>query len=138
MSAVNSFIQTQSPAIQHSIPITQKTSEHNDDQSSTSATASNTHTSSSGNNITADKNKNSSGSTTKTPEEMESLVRKLNESIGPLSQSIKFGVDQNDVFYVSVISAKTGDVISRYPAEQAEKMLDASQEQLGVMLDTKG
>ena len=71
-------------------------------------------------------------------EKVEDLVKKLNDALGPISTSIKFGVDQQDVFYVSVIEAKTNRMIRRYPAEQAQDFLPKMQEVGGILFDSKG
>ena len=137
MNAVNSFIQTQTPALQNNIPTSQTTDNSGLGQSSKqNSIAKNNQNYSSSN--TSNKSSNSSNQTTRTLADTQNLVNKLNETIGSLSKSIKFGVDKNDIFFVSVISSKTGKVLSRYPAEQAEKALLTSQNQTGLMLDTKG
>ena len=71
-------------------------------------------------------------------EKVEDLVKKLNDALGPISTNIKFGVDQQDVFYVSVIEAKTNRMIRRYPAEQAQEFLPKMQEVGGILFDSKG
>ena len=70
--------------------------------------------------------------------EVEELVKKLNEAMTPLNPDIKFGVDQNDVFYVAAIDAKTDRVIRRFPAEQANDFLPKMQEVSGILFDSKG
>jgi len=71
-------------------------------------------------------------------EEVEDLVEKLNDAMAPISTSIKFGVDSQDVFYVSVIESKTHKMIRRFPAEQASDFLPKMQEVTGILFDTKG
>ena len=71
-------------------------------------------------------------------EEMEELVDKLNDAMAPISTSIKFGVDSQDIFYVSVIESKTHKMIRRFPAEQAFDFLPKMQEVTGILFDTKG
>ena len=71
-------------------------------------------------------------------EKVENLVKKLNDVFSPISTDIKFGVDQQDIFYVSVIEAKNNRVISRYPAEKAEGFLPKIQEMNGILFDSKG
>lgn len=71
-------------------------------------------------------------------EEMKELVKKLNEAMGPISTNIKFGVDSQDVFYVSVIESNTNKMIRRFPAEQAQQILPKMQEVSGVLFDSKG
>ena len=71
-------------------------------------------------------------------EKVEDLVKKLNNVFSPISTDIKFGVDQQDTFYVSVIEAKSNRIISRYPAEKAEGFLPKIQEMSGILFDSKG
>jgi len=70
--------------------------------------------------------------------DVEELVKKLNEAMTPLNPDIKFGVDQNDIFYVAAIDAKTNRVIRRFPAEQAQDFLPKMQEVSGILFDSKG
>jgi flagellar protein FlaG len=70
--------------------------------------------------------------------DVEDLVKKLNHAITPLSPDIKFGVDQNDIFYVAVIDVKTDKIIRRFPAEQAQDFLPKMQEVTGILFDSKG
>ena len=69
---------------------------------------------------------------------VEDLVKNLNTAVEPLNPDIKFGVDQNDVFYVAAIDAKTHRVIRRFPAEQAQELLPKMQEVSGILFDSKG
>ena len=71
-------------------------------------------------------------------EKVENLVKKLNDTIVPMSTSLKFGVDSEDIFYVSVIDTKTDKMIRRYPAEQAQGFLPKMQEVSGILFDSKG
>ena len=73
-----------------------------------------------------------------TQQEIQQQIKKLNESIGPLSTFIKFGVDKNDVFFVSVIDKKNNEVISRFPAAKAENIIQKLKEPIGIIFDTKG
>ena len=70
--------------------------------------------------------------------DVQDLVKKLNDAMTPLNPDIKFGVDQNDVFYVAAIDAKTNRVIRRFPAEQAQDFLPKMQEVTGILFDSKG
>ena len=70
--------------------------------------------------------------------DVEKLVKDLNRTLDPLNTSLKFGVDQQDVFYVSVIDKKTNHMIRRFPAEEAQKILPKMQEVNGVLFDSKG
>jgi flagellar protein FlaG len=70
--------------------------------------------------------------------DVEELVKKLNEAMTPLNPEIKFGVDKNDVFYVAAIDAKTHRMIRRFPAEQAQDFLPKMQEVTGILFDSKG
>lgn len=71
-------------------------------------------------------------------EAVEELVDKLNKAIEPMNTNIKFGVDSQDIFYVSVIEAKTNKMLRRYPAEQAAEFLPKMQEVTGILFDSKG
>ncbi len=71
-------------------------------------------------------------------EEMQDLVKKLNEAMGPISTNIRFGVDSQDIFYVSVIESESNKMIRRFPAEQAQQILPKMQEVNGVLFDSKG
>jgi len=70
--------------------------------------------------------------------DVQDLVSKLNDALAPLSTNLKFGVDSQDIFYVSVIEAQTNKMIRRFPAEQAQDFLPKMQEVSGILFDTKG
>ncbi|MEA2100610.1 MAG: flagellar protein FlaG [Campylobacterota bacterium] len=71
-------------------------------------------------------------------EEVEELVAQLNKAMSPISTSLKFGVDLDDIFYVSVIESETSKMIRRFPVEQAASFLPKMQEFTGVLFDSKG
>jgi flagellar protein FlaG len=71
-------------------------------------------------------------------EDMQNLVDQLNNALAPMSTNLQFGVDSQDVFYVSVIDQKTDKMISRFPAEQAQSFLPKMQEVTGILFDHKG
>ncbi|MEA1956427.1 MAG: flagellar protein FlaG [Campylobacterota bacterium] len=71
-------------------------------------------------------------------EEVESLVEQLNEAMAPMGTSLKFGVDKDDIFYVSVIDQKTDDLIRRFPAEKGMEILPKMLEVAGIFFDSKG
>jgi len=71
-------------------------------------------------------------------EKVESLVDDLNKAMEPMNTSLKFGVDRDDIFYVSVIESETNQMIRRFPAEKAESFLDKMQELTGMLFDSKG
>jgi flagellar protein FlaG len=71
-------------------------------------------------------------------EEVEELVEKLNDAMAPITTNLKVGVDMQDIFYVSVIEAKTDRMIRRFPAEQAFDFLPKMQEVTGILFDSKG
>ncbi len=73
-----------------------------------------------------------------TKSDVEKLVKDLNKALEPLSTNLKFGVDSQDVFYVSVIEAKTNKMIRRFPAEKAQEFLPKMQEVSGILFDSKG
>jgi len=70
--------------------------------------------------------------------DVESLVEQLNKSISPLNTDVKFGVDNDDIFYVSVIDTKTDKMIRRFPAEKGIEILPKMQEVTGILFDSKG
>ena len=71
-------------------------------------------------------------------EQVEKLVDELNKTMAPMNTNLKFGVDRDDVFYVSVIEAETSKMIRRFPAEQAANFLPKMQEVTGILFDSKG
>lgn len=71
-------------------------------------------------------------------EQVEDLVKQLNDALAPMSTNIKFGVDSQDIFYVSVIESETSKMLRRFPAEQAVDFLPKMQEVTGILFDTKG
>lgn len=71
-------------------------------------------------------------------EDVQELVDRLNEALSPISTNIKFGVDMQDIFYVSVIESKTNKMIRRFPAEEAQQVLPKMQELKGILLDSEG
>ena len=71
-------------------------------------------------------------------EDVQDLVNKLNEALAPMSTGIRFGVDSQDIFFVSVIESETSKVLRRFPAEQAQDFLPKMQEVSGMLFDTKG
>lgn len=71
-------------------------------------------------------------------DQMKELIDRLNRAISPFNTSIKFGVDMQDIFYVSVIDLQTSKMIRRFPAEEAVGFLPKIQELSGVLFDSKG
>ena len=71
-------------------------------------------------------------------EQVKDLVNQLNKAMAPMSTNVKFGVDAQDVFYVSVIESETSKMLRRFPAEQAADFLPKMQEVTGILFDTKG
>lgn len=71
-------------------------------------------------------------------EKVEELVKQLNDAMAPMNTNIKFGVDSQDIFYVSVIEEQTNKMIRRFPAEQAQDFLPKMQEVTGILFDSKG
>ena len=70
--------------------------------------------------------------------QVQDLVDQLNRAMAPMNTSIRFGVDSQDVFYVSVIESETSKMIRRFPAEQAADFLPKMQEVTGMLFDSKG
>ncbi len=71
-------------------------------------------------------------------EQVEDLVKELNNAMAPMNTNLKFGVDTNDVFYVSVVESETSKMMRRFPAEQAADFLPKMQEVTGILFDSKG
>jgi len=70
--------------------------------------------------------------------DVKDLVNQLNKAMAPISTSLKFGVDRDDIFYVSVIEEKSHKMIRRFPAEKAADFLPKMQEVTGILFDSKG
>ena len=73
-----------------------------------------------------------------TKEDVQDIVDKLNKAMAPINTDLKFGVDQQDVFYVSVIDTKSNKMIRRFPAEKAADFLPKMQEVSGILFDSRG
>jgi len=73
-----------------------------------------------------------------TTDDVKNIVDQLNTAMAPISTDLKFGVDSQDVFFVSVIDQKTDKIIRRFPAEKAQDLLPKMQEVSGILFDTKG
>jgi len=71
-------------------------------------------------------------------EQVQDLVNQLNKAMAPMNTSLRFGVDSQDIFYVSVIESETSRMIRRFPAEQAADFLPKMQEVTGMLFDSKG
>ncbi len=74
----------------------------------------------------------------KNEKDVQELVKDLNSALSVINTTLKFGVDKNDVFYVSVIDQKTNRVIRRWPAEEAKSLLPKVKEFSGIFVDQKG
>lgn len=72
-------------------------------------------------------------------DDVKDLVDTLNESLDPFDTYIRFGFDnKDDVFFVSVIDTNTNNIIRRFPAEQAEGLVNKMNEIVGIIFDEKG
>ena len=71
-------------------------------------------------------------------EQVQDLVDQLNQAMAPMNTNLRFGVDSQDIFYVSVIESETSRMIRRFPAEQAADFLPKMQEVTGMLFDSKG
>jgi len=71
-------------------------------------------------------------------QDVKDLVQKLNKAIEPMSTSLSFGVDTNNIFYVAVKETDSQKLIRRFPAEQAADFLPKMQEVTGILFDSKG
>ena len=73
-----------------------------------------------------------------TKEQVQDLVDQLNKAMQPMNTNLRFGVDAQDIFFVSVIESETSKMIRRFPAEQAADFLPKMQEVTGMLFDSKG
>jgi len=91
-------------------------------------------------NVVKELQKEASSTNTKinSKEQVKELVEQLNNAMAPMNTNLKFGVDSQDIFYVSVIEAQTNKMIRRFPAEQAADFLPKMQEVSGMLFDSKG
>ena len=71
-------------------------------------------------------------------QDVKDLVNQLNKAMSPMNTNLRFGVDSQDVFFVSVIESETSKLIRRFPAEQAADFLPKMQEVTGMLFDSKG
>ncbi|WP_324170788.1 flagellar protein FlaG [Sulfurimonas sp.] len=71
-------------------------------------------------------------------EQVQDLVNQLNNAMAPMNTNLKFGVDSQDIFFVSVIEEETSRIIRRFPAEQAQDFLPKMKEVIGILFDLKG
>lgn len=71
-------------------------------------------------------------------EQMDDLVEQLNKAISPFNTNIKFGVDTDDIFFVSVIETDSNKMLRRFPAEKAADFLPKMEELIGLLFDSKG
>ena len=81
-----------------------------------------------------------SGNDTKinSAKDVKELVDQLNKAMAPMNTNLKFGVDSQDIFFVSVIESETSKMIRRFPAEQAADFLPKMQEVSGMLFDSRG
>ena len=91
-------------------------------------------------NVVKELQKESSNTSSKinSKEQVEDLVKQLNNAMAPMNTNLKFGVDSQDIFYVSVIESQTNKMLRRFPAEQAADFLPKMQEVTGILFDTTG
>lgn len=89
-------------------------------------------------NLAKEQQKGASDQKINTKEDVQDLVAQLNKALAPMNTNIKFGVDSQDVFYVSVIESETSKMLRRFPAEQAADFLPKMREVTGILFDTKG
>ena len=71
-------------------------------------------------------------------EQVQDLVKKLNDALSPMKTDLSFGVDKDDIFYVAVNDVKNDKMIRRFPAEKAMEFLPKMKEVTGMLFDTKG
>ena len=78
------------------------------------------------------------GTKIETAQDVQDLVKQLNGALAPMNTNLKFGVDSQNVFFVSVVESKSNKMIRRFPAEQAQDFLPKMQEVTGILFDHKG
>jgi flagellar protein FlaG len=71
-------------------------------------------------------------------EQVQDLVKQLNDALAPMKTDLSFGVDNDDIFYVAVKESETNKMIRRFPVEQAQDFLPKMKEVTGLLIDTKG
>lgn len=71
-------------------------------------------------------------------DQVKELVDQLNKALAPMNTSLKFGVDMQDIFYVSVVDTENNKMIRRFPAEDAAVFLPKMREVSGMLFDSKG
>jgi len=81
---------------------------------------------------------NSSSMQVDSENDVKKLVDELNSTMSQINKDLKFGVDDNDIFYVSVIDTKSNTMIRRFPAEKAADFLPKMKEVTGILFDSKG
>ena len=70
-------------------------------------------------------------------EQVKELVDELNNSMLQIGTRLQFGVDNDNIFYVSVVDLDTNQMIRRFPAEKAEMFLGKMQEVTGMLFDSR-
>ncbi|MCF6339674.1 MAG: flagellar protein FlaG [Sulfurimonas sp.] len=73
-----------------------------------------------------------------TKEQVRDLVDQLNKAMLPMNTNLRFGVDAQDVFFVSVVESDTSKLIRRFPAAEAADFLPKMQELTGMLFDSRG
>lgn len=71
-------------------------------------------------------------------EQLDDAIKKLNEHMKELGTDIRFGYnDKINTMYVSVIATKTGQVIRKFPTDEAMKLSESMKEAIGIIFDKK-
>lgn len=74
-----------------------------------------------------------------TQEQLERLVKQLNNALDPFKTTLRFGFDNSsEDFYVSVIETGSNKIIRRFPSSEAMSILPKIQELQGFLFDEKG
>lgn len=77
-------------------------------------------------------------SNTLSEKDTKELVDKLNEQMGVLNTSIRFGYnDKINSMFVNILEAKSGKVIRKIPTEEVMSLSEHLKELVGVIFDKK-
>ncbi len=66
------------------------------------------------------------------------LIDELNQIFLPMNTGIRFGVDKDDVFFISVFEIETDKLLRRFPREKGFELLPKVKELIGILFDSHG
>ena len=71
-------------------------------------------------------------------QQLQQIVQQLNDDIS-LNTKLRFGFhDESSTYYVSVLDAKTDEVIRKYPSEEAMSLASKLQQISRGLIDVQG